>query len=516
MKFISIFNDVLGPVMRGPSSSHTAGSYHIGRLVRDLLGEEPSSARFTFDPDGSYARVFARQGADLAFAAGISGWQITDNRFDQALILAKKKNLSIEFKVSPLKITDHPNNVSIKIAAKNGKKLSAFAQSIGGGSVKFTRLNEWKVNFSGKNREIFFQCERDKEKIAEKILQKNGYLLEDIQRQKQKKQIFFSLKPKTGVKTDCFSELLTGAGITKIWTLSPLFFTKNGEAIFSSSEEMISLSQNRNCSLGEIGLEYESKLLGISEKDCLQQMLKRLTIMRTSIDEGMEDKNAQMLLLDPSAGKINKAEINNRLPIGGIHTKAAARAMAVMHGANSRKVVCAAPTGGSAGVIPGVITSFAEEKNLSTEQMAMGLFAAGAIGLIVANRATFAAEVAGCQVEIGAAGAMSAAAVADLAGGTIQQAVDSAAIFFQNSMGSVCDLVQGLCEIPCHTRNAVSASGAFVCSDLIFGGYQNRIPLDETIDAMFSVGKMLPAELLCTARGGLAVTPSALAMKIKK
>ncbi len=97
--------------MRGPSSSHTAGSYHIGRLVRDLLGEEPSSARFTFDPNGSYAQVFARQGADLAFAAGISSWKITDRRFDQALVLAKKNNLSIKFQVSPLEKTDHPNNV---------------------------------------------------------------------------------------------------------------------------------------------------------------------------------------------------------------------------------------------------------------------------------------------------------------------------------------------------------------------------------------------------------------------
>ncbi len=71
MEFISILNDVLGPVMRGPSSSHTAGSYHIGRLARSLLGEEPDSAIFTFDPGGSYAKTYKEQAADLAFAAGI-------------------------------------------------------------------------------------------------------------------------------------------------------------------------------------------------------------------------------------------------------------------------------------------------------------------------------------------------------------------------------------------------------------------------------------------------------------
>ena len=80
-------------------------------------------------------------------------------------------------------------------------------------------------------------------------------------------------------------------------------------------------------------------------------------------------------------------------------------------------------------------------------------------------------------------------------------------------MGSPCDLVQGIVEIPCHTRNAVAASCAFVCADIILGGYDNPIPLDETIDAMMAVGMMLPRELRCTSLGGLATTPSALALK---
>ena len=107
---------------------------------------------------------------------------------------------------------------------------------------------------------------------------------------------------------------------------------------------------------------------------------------------------------------------------------------------------------------------------------------------------------------------MGAAAVVEFAGGSAGQAVDAAAIALQNTMGSICDLVQGGCEIPCHTRNAVAASNAFVCGDLILGGYENPIPLDETIDAMYEVGKMLPSELRCTARGGLAVCPSALSL----
>lgn len=189
------------------------------------------------------------------------------------------------------------------------------------------------------------------------------------------------------------------------------------------------------------------------------------------------------------------------------------RALAVMHVNSSMGVVCAAPTGGAAGTLPGVITTLVEEKGLNKEETALAMFAASGIGLILAIKGTFAAEVAGCQVEIGAAGAMGAAAVVEVAGGSARQACDAAAIAFQNTMGSVCDLVQGMVEIPCHTRNAVAASSAFVCADLIMGGYLNPIPLDETIDAVMSVGRMLPRELRCTALGGIALAPSAIAMK---
>lgn len=169
--------------------------------------------------------------------------------------------------------------------------------------------------------------------------------------------------------------------------------------------------------------------------------------------------------------------------------------------------------GGSAGVLPGVLVTLAEERGLSREAIGRALLAAGAVGVIVARRATFAAEAAGCQVEIGAAGAMAAAAVVDAVGGTPAQAADAASISFQNTMGSVCDLVNGMVEIPCHTRNAVAAANAFLCADLILGGYRNPIPLDETIDAVYAVGQMMPAELRCTSKGGLAVTPSARAIK---
>jgi L-serine dehydratase len=110
MEFISILNDVLGPVMRGPSSSHTAGSYHIARLIRSLLGDEPAAAVFTFDPDGSYAATFRQQGVDLALGAGLLGWPITDRRFARALALAPRLGLDLRFRVCLLYTSPSPRD----------------------------------------------------------------------------------------------------------------------------------------------------------------------------------------------------------------------------------------------------------------------------------------------------------------------------------------------------------------------------------------------------------------------
>jgi L-serine dehydratase len=253
----------------------------------------------------------------------------------------------------------------------------------------------------------------------------------------------------------------------------------------------------------------------MAEAEVLEEMGRRYAVMKAAVAKGQNHGDVRMPITDPCAGSLLAAERSGRL-LGGAVTRAAGRALAVMHVCNSRGVVCAAPTGGSAGVLPGVLTVLEEELQLGEEGAVRALFAAASVGLVVARRATFAAETAGCQMEIGVAGAMAAAAAVDAQGGSARQALDAASISLQNTMGLVCDPVGGGCEIPCHTRNAAAAAGALVCADLIIGGCQTYIPLDEAIDASFAVGKMLPCELRCTARGGLSVTDSARRICISK
>lgn len=509
MDFISVFNDVLGPIMRGPSSSHTAGGYRIGTMVRDLLADHPAWVRVTFDPKGSMAPTFRPLGVDLAVTAGLMGWSMLDERYLTTIERAKAEGVTVSFEVAELEHTNHPNGMLVEAESNRGRRLRVVAEATGGGGVRIVRIEDWPVNLDGKSSQVLVEV--DAEGGAEVF-----DLLSDPNQQVADGSVLLDARADDPMDRDAIAGIRDRPGVKRVWSVSPVFFVRKGETLFESADEMVTMAEDGSRSLGEVSLAYEAELLGMTEAEALDEMLSRWRVMEASIEAGFDDGRSDMLLLEPTASNVLQAEKAHAITIGGIHTRAAARALAVMHCCNSRGVVCAAPTGGSAGTLPGVVASLVAELGSSPRQVAMALFAASAIGLIVARRATFAAELAGCQVEIGVSGAMAAAAVVEVVGGTPRQAVDAAAISLQNTMGMPCDPVAGACEVPCHTRNAVAASSAFTCADLIVGGYANAIPLDETIDASYEVGRALPSDLRCTAKGGCAVTPSALGLQRRR
>ncbi|MDI6698916.1 MAG: L-serine ammonia-lyase, iron-sulfur-dependent, subunit alpha [Candidatus Saccharicenans sp.] len=513
MKDISIFNQVIGPVMRGPSSSHTAGGFFIGKIAASLLGEPVREVEVALDPDGSYARTYREQAADLSFACGLLGIELVDERFFQALDIARERGVKIEFSLRRLDRADHPNAMDIKLVSASGRNLRIRAASVGGGSVEVREIEGWPVNFTGLYHEMAVEAEAGAAESIRQKLTPLPRLVEEPGIQVRDGAALVSARAREPFPEALLTEIKSAPGARRVWMIQPVCPVIKNKPPFSSAAEMVRLAGERNISPGELALEYEAEVLGWSKAQVLEEAERRFRIMQRAVHEGLEFRGEKVQLLKPSAGKIFADEKLARLPLGGTYLRAGARAMAVMHVNGRRGVVCAAPTGGSAGTLPGVLVTLFEDERVPLEKILRGLLAAGAIGLIVDSRATFAAEVAGCQVEIGAAGAMAAAAVVDIFGGSVRQAADAAAIAFQNIMGSICDLVQGKVEIPCHTRNAMGAANALLCAGLIIGGYENPIDLDETIDAVYEVGKMLPPELRCTARGGLALCPSALRLQ---
>jgi L-serine dehydratase len=448
-------------------------------------------------------------GVDAAFAAAFLGLEMEDERYAQTPAMAAAQGLDLAFVVEPLEHNDHPNTIRLEITTPSGAAHVIWARSIGGGMVEVYRYNDWACHLDGKSWVLLLKmtsAANCRQRVAEHVGGKAP-----AQQNAQGGAVFAQWNLLEPMPPEALQRLRSMSEVTAIRYLRPLMHVPRGEALFSSSREMLDLAAGRHWSLGQTACAYEAALLGVPEQDVVAEALRRFEIMRSAVAQGLDDSRVNMPLLSPSASSLWRAEQDGRLAHGGMLARAAARSLAVLHVCNSKGVVCAAPTGGSSGVIPGVLVTLSEERKLGEQQIAMAFLAAGAVGLVMAQRATFAAEEAGCQVEIGIAGAMAAAAVVEIAGGSAAQAADAASIALQNTLGLVCDPVDGGCEIPCHTRTAAAVAQAFVCADLVLGGYVNPISLDDAVDASYAVGKQLPPALRCTAQGGVAATPSAKA-----
>ena len=154
---------------------------------------------------------------------------------------------------------------------------------------------------------------------------------------------------------------------------------------------------------------------------------------------------------------------------------------------------------------------YAQEGGKCTEEAAvMALFTAGAVGMVIAQQASIAGAQGGCQAECGSASAMAAAALVELCGGTPTQAGHACAMAIKNQLGLVCDPVAGLVEIPCIKRNVSGVSIAFTAAEMALAGIESKIPVDECIQAMKSVGDSMCSALKETALGGLAMTPTGI------
>jgi L-serine dehydratase len=198
----------------------------------------------------------------------------------------------------------------------------------------------------------------------------------------------------------------------------------------------------------------------------------------------------------------------NRL-VGDFLTSVMEKAVKMGESNACMKRIVAAPTAGSCGVIPAVLLSYEEYKEVSEDKMVEALFVAAGIGEVLAASASISGAEGGCQAEIGSASAMAAGAITYLEGGDNEAIVHASALALKNMLGLTCDPVGGLVEVPCIKRNVSGAVNAVVSSQMTMAGIRSAIVPDEVIDSMRRIGKLLPPCLKETSQEGLAITPSA-------
>lgn len=284
--------------------------------------------------------------------------------------------------------------------------------------------------------------------------------------------------------------------------------------MFNSINQLVERALSEGISLSEVMIQQEMEQTGQSYLDVYNLMKINFETMENAVQEGIAGVNSTTGLTGMDAVKMQKYIDSGKGLSGELNLLAIANAISTNEVNAAMGKICATPTAGSAGVVPGVLFAMVKkDPTITEEQKIRFLFTSGAFGFVVANNASISGAAGGCQAEVGSASAMAAAALVELAGGTPEMSANAFAIAMKNMLGLVCDPVAGLVEVPCVKRNAAGASNALTAADMALAGIESRIPADEVIEAMYKIGLTMPSALRETGRGGLAATPTGERLK---
>ncbi|MDR1058585.1 MAG: L-serine ammonia-lyase, iron-sulfur-dependent, subunit alpha [Treponema sp.] len=284
---------------------------------------------------------------------------------------------------------------------------------------------------------------------------------------------------------------------------------------YHSVAELASEAERAGRRISDIVLDDQAEYLETPREAVFQTMKEYLGVMRESAEKGAaEDIKSTSGLTGGDAWRMARRAEGDAIS-GPFCARAISRALAVNECNASMGKIIAAPTAGSCGILPAAVLTMMEEKGVPEEKAVMALITAGALGMVIVNQASIAGAEGGCQAACGSAAALAAGAMVEMSGGSPGMVAEACAIALKNQLGLVCDPVAGLVEVPCVKRNAGGIMCAIGAADMALGGIKSVIPVDEVIAAMREVGEAMASTLKETALGGLAATPTGLALKRK-
>ena len=523
--------DVIGPIMVGPSSSHTAGALRIAYMARRLCLAEPKTVEFRLL--GSFAHTLTGHGTDKALVAGMLGLATDDLRIRDSFDLAREAGLAFSFVTLPDAEYDHPNTIDVRIVDAAGNAMDVRGESIGGGAAVIRKIDDIDVRITGESASIVVR-QRDEKGVLAHIAQSisdEGVNIATTRMYRERKgdTAYTVLETDQAVGAEAKAAIEDHPAIYDVRIIPgdaradvervavpdvAAALQRFAELDFGNGAALLAYCEEHGATLSEAFLAREAALaasLGYAD-GAAAYLREALAVMRCAarrpIDEALPSMGG---LIGGEARKL--ADLHER---GGELCDdqlscASAYAMAVLETNASMGRIVAAPTAGSAGVLPGVLLALQRTRGYGDDDLAHGLAAAAAIGYLITRNATVSGAEGGCQAEVGSAAAMAAAASVELMGGTPAQCFAAASNALTNMMGLVCDPIAGLVEEPCQKRNAAGAAVALVSAQIALAGIGNLVDFDQTVEAMRKVGRSLPFELRESALGGIAAAPTACA-----
>lgn len=508
MNYPSIFNDVIGPVMRGPSSSHCAGALRIGRLARDLMQDgDLTEVLLEFDQFGSLATTHTSQGSDMGFAGGLLGWDTTDPRMADAEKELFRKGISISYVVGQYQM-DHPNTYQITLTSSIEKKVIR-AVSTGGGMVEIISIDSFPISIEGDFFEtLLFTSSADINFDFHSVIGA-GDILNILN---SKDGFCIQLKTQEPIDEDTITaigSLDDVKGIKNLLPVLPVHSRRDITVPFASYKGMVEYNRGKNYLLSELAIAYEGQRGNIKPSEVVAKMENIVDILVKSIAEGLAGTEYDDRILGCQSAGFAEAMKSGKLLGSTVLNTMTLYVSSLMEVKSSMGIIVAAPTAGACAGLPGAVLGAVDALELTRDHAVRGMLAAGLIGVFIAMDSTFAAEVCGCQAECGSASGMAAAALAEMGDATAEQSVSAASMALQNILGMICDPVANRVEVPCLTKNALAASNGLTCANMALAGFDAVIPLDEVIQTMDQVGRSIAPELRCTALGGLSITKTA-------
>jgi len=508
---VSIFNDVIGPVMRGPSSSHCAAALRIGRLARDLMGGEISEVLVEFDRAGSLPTTHDSQGSDMGLFGGLMGWEAADERLPGSMATLEASGVVI--RIETIDVSDpHPNTYRLTLFNER-ETHSVHAISTGGGMIEVIRVDDVAVSIHGDYCETLLWFEGPAEVVLERV--ESAMEVDEI---RLPHPGFLQVKAQQFLAPEVEEALHRDGLVIQVKRLAPVLpvlSRKSTRVPFTTCAELLDHDGGRSLPLWKHALAYEGARGELSEDELMERMKGLVRILRSSVASGLAGTSYGDRVLGFQSGGYQQCLRDGRLLEAGALNRMILYVTALMEVKSSMGVIIAMPTAGACAALPGAVIAMAEEMGLGEDEMARALLASGVIGVFIATAWSFAAEVGGCQAEGGSAASMAAAALVTLAGGTLEQSLAAASMALQSMIGLICDPIANRVEAPCLGKNVMAAANALSCANMAMAGFDQVIPLDEVIATAKRVSAQMPRELRCTALGGLSITPTSLAIEKK-
>ena len=508
-----LFNDVFGPIMQPGSSSHTAGPCRLGVLAHSLLGERPVKVQVLLDREGSFAGTFGLMSEDSAMLAGAMGMQPDDVRLFDAQKVAAAAGITYSFEFSTLDESAHANAVKFVLTGPRGQVVTLVGDSTGGGMVETRVVDGYPLRVKGDTYVLLlFDAQERLTRAQRDALQAHLPALVDAGAStvagRGTLHYFKTADPPDldGVRAQCPD--------VRVACLRPvlpvLTRPERKPQLFDTMTRWREIAQERDVPLWKVAVQYERDASGWTRAQVIDYMRMVAAKMHRQTHAPYEEKAdvpTSPFRVDMAAEWATHMRSPRRLS-GDLTANAIKWAYGAGAGIPGIETV-AGPMGSGGGYVYAALCAVKDAHGLSDDDLLRGLFIAAGIGAIAFTRTEPTGECIGCSGECGICGAMAAAGIAEMAGGTPAQVENAASLSLQSAIGLPCDPIPGGFSQPCRSRIIAAVCTAPVFADLGLCGRDAVLPLHEAIDVADAVGRQLSPDLLCTSRGGACATPTA-------